>query len=86
MTSDLTPTEKQRRIVELLTANTRTSLNRCWRHVYGSHHNPSIAQLLKSPVILHLFREALAAGRTLPRQFEDDIMAAIAKADLMALR
>ena len=86
MPSDTNPTEKQRLLVKMLTSGGRTSLNRCWRAAYGSHHNPSLQQMLASPAIVGLFAEAIAAGAVLPHQFKDEILEAVASAEIMALR
>lgn len=87
------PTDRQRALIAALTAGGRTSLNRCWRHIHGSNHHPSLGQLLASPSIVRLLAEAVAEGRPLPRAFEKPIMRALRQAgriegdaELMALR
>jgi hypothetical protein len=80
------PTERQRRIVELLTSGSRMSLRRALRHAgYGYSHHSAWPQLLASPAIVSLFAEAIEAGRPLPLKHSDRILAAIANADAAAL-
>jgi hypothetical protein len=84
--TDTGPTDKQIKLVRLLTSNCRVSLNRAWKLAGYSNHHPSLDQMLRSPAIVALFASAIEQGRILPHDHADRIMAAIARADLAALR
>jgi hypothetical protein len=83
---DTGPTNRQRELVRILTSGGRCSPNRAWRHAGFQNHHPSLGQMLRSPAIVELFREAVAAGKILPHEHRDRIMQAITKADLDSLR
>ena len=76
------PSDKQRKLVELLTAGYGLSLNGAMRHAHYGRHRPSLDQLLQSPTVVDLFRDAIEAGRTLPPKFADRILQAVAEADV----
>jgi hypothetical protein len=82
----LDATDRQRKIVALLTSGSRMSLSRTLRHAgFAPSHHSSWEQLLASPAIVSLFAEAIEAGRPLPFKHADRILAAIVNADAEAL-
>ena len=85
MMPEIEATDRQRELVRILTSGGRVSLNRAWRNSGYTNHHPSLGQMLNSPAVVALFREAIEAGRVLPYDHADRIMAAIARADLAAL-
>jgi hypothetical protein len=56
---------RQRALVDALTSGSRCSLSRAWRLAGWKKHHPSLDQLLASPGVMRLFREAVEAGRSL---------------------
>jgi hypothetical protein len=71
--------KRQRSLVYNLTSGQRVSLTRAWKHAGYARHHPSWDQLLSSPSVLALFREAIAQGRPLPMKYADRILAAISE-------
>jgi hypothetical protein len=68
---------RQRAVVTALTSGQRCSLNRAYRLAGYGKHLPSLDQLLGSPGIRRLFREAVSQGRPLPLQYAERIEQAI---------
>ena len=83
---EIEATNRQRELVRLLTSNTRCSLNQAMKLSGYGRHNANLAQILRSPAIVALFREAVEQGRILPHDHRERVLEAIAEADLMALR
>jgi len=82
----LEATDRQRKIVDLLTSGSRLSLSRALRSAgYDRSHHSAWPQLLASPAIVSLFAEAIEQGRPLPFKHADRIIAAIAAQDVGAL-
>lgn len=76
------PSDRQRKLVDILTRGFGCSLHRACKLSGYQRHRPSLDQLLSSAEIVGLFAEALEQGRTLPPKFAERIIEAVAAADV----